>query len=110
MNKLLWKNSSYKIFLILKPIIFFPANFFTLLIKMYLSILSLFPLTSTNIFHCAIPQTNFLVGTFVTASYSKTALDVAMKHTEDRSIYNIVLPHKIQYYGFGLKLAKQERN
>jgi FkbM family methyltransferase len=42
MNKLLWKNSSYKIFLILKPIIFFPANFFTLLIKMYLSILSLF--------------------------------------------------------------------
>lgn len=42
MKILLSKISSYKIFLLLKPVIFFPANFFTLLIKMYLSILSLF--------------------------------------------------------------------
>ena len=42
MNTLLQKNSSYKIFVKLKPFIFFPANFFTFLIKIYLYILNLF--------------------------------------------------------------------
>lgn len=36
------ENSSYKIFVKLKPVIFFPANFFTFLIKIYLYILNLF--------------------------------------------------------------------